>query len=122
METWPDAAYTPFRCAKGSTWEGGVRVPMVIAWPGMIDGGQVSDGIFDFNDILPTVLEMAGASDAVPTDRFIDGMVVSGDAAAIKAKLATHFAAGATHVCIQPVHAKGDIAARDAMLAALADS
>ena len=27
METWPDAAYTPFRCAKGSTWEGGVRVP-----------------------------------------------------------------------------------------------
>ncbi|WP_176849558.1 TIGR03620 family F420-dependent LLM class oxidoreductase [Belnapia rosea] len=56
------------------------------------------------------------------SDRFIDGMVVSGDAAAIKAKLAAHFAAGATHVCIQPVHAKGDIAARDAMLAALADS
>ena len=27
METWPDAAFTPFRCAKGSTWEGGVRVP-----------------------------------------------------------------------------------------------
>ena len=27
METWPDSAYTPFRCAKGSTWEGGVRVP-----------------------------------------------------------------------------------------------
>ena len=27
METWPDSAFTPFRCAKGSTWEGGVRVP-----------------------------------------------------------------------------------------------
>ena len=27
METWPDSAYTPFRSAKGSTWEGGVRVP-----------------------------------------------------------------------------------------------
>jgi probable F420-dependent oxidoreductase len=55
------------------------------------------------------------------SDRFIDGMVVSGDAAAVKAKLAEHFAAGATHLCIQPIHAKGDIAARDAMLAALAD-
>lgn len=74
METWPDAAYTPFRCAKGSTWEGGVRVPMVIAWPGVIEGGQVSDGIFDFNDILPTVMEMAGAGDAIPSDRFIDGI------------------------------------------------
>jgi probable F420-dependent oxidoreductase len=55
------------------------------------------------------------------SDRFIDAMVVSGDAAAVKAKLAEHFAAGATHLCIQPIHAKGDIAARDAMLAALAD-
>ena len=39
METWPDAAYTPFRCAKGSTWEGGVRVPGIVVWPGMIDAG-----------------------------------------------------------------------------------
>ena len=46
METWPDAAYTPFRCAKGSTWEGGVRVPGVFAWPGMIDPGRASDGLF----------------------------------------------------------------------------
>ncbi|HET8931180.1 MAG TPA: sulfatase-like hydrolase/transferase, partial [Acidimicrobiales bacterium] len=72
--TWPDAAYTPFRCAKGSTWEGGVRVPCVVAWPQMIDAGRVSDGIFDFNDILPTVLGLAGATDAVPTDRFVDGI------------------------------------------------
>ncbi len=41
METWPDAAYTPFRCAKGSTWEGGVRVPAVVSWPGMIDAGPI---------------------------------------------------------------------------------
>jgi arylsulfatase len=74
METWPDAAYTPFRCAKGSTWEGGVRVPFVVAWPHMIDADRIDDGIFDFNDILPTVLGLAGAADAVPTDRFIDGI------------------------------------------------
>lgn len=56
------------------------------------------------------------------SDRFIDAMVVSGDAGAVKAKLREHFTAGATHVCIQPVHAEGDVAARDAMLAALADT
>lgn len=74
METWPDAAYTPFRCAKGSTWEGGVRVPFVVAWPGMIEAGRTTDGIFDFNDFLPTVLHLAGADDALPQDRFIDGI------------------------------------------------
>jgi len=74
METWPDAAFTPFRCAKGSTWEGGVRVPMVIAWPGMIEAGRVTDGIFDFNDVLPTVLALAGTPEAIPSDRFIDGI------------------------------------------------
>ena len=56
METWPDAAFTPFRCAKGSTWEGGVRVPGVLSWPGMIEAGRVSDGLFSFTDLLPTVL------------------------------------------------------------------
>ncbi len=54
------------------------------------------------------------------SDRFIDGMVLWGDAATIRRGLAAHFAAGATHVCIQPVHAEGDFAARDATLAALA--
>ena len=34
METWPDAAYTPFRCAKGSTWEGGQRVPGIVVVAG----------------------------------------------------------------------------------------
>jgi probable F420-dependent oxidoreductase len=54
-------------------------------------------------------------------DRFIDAMVLWGDAAAVKRKLRAHFDAGATHVCIQPVYADGDFAARDAMLSALTD-
>jgi len=56
------------------------------------------------------------------SDRFIDAMVLSGDAAAVKAGLQAHFTAGATHVCIQPVTQDGDIAHRDAMIAALADT
>jgi probable F420-dependent oxidoreductase len=56
------------------------------------------------------------------SDRFIDAMCLWGDAAAIKKGLRAHFDAGATHVCLQPVHADGDFAARDRMLAALADT
>jgi arylsulfatase A-like enzyme len=74
MESWPDAAYTPFRCAKGSTWEGGVRVPGIFSWPGMIDPGRRSDGLFSFTDFLPTALEMAGAGASLPADRYTDGV------------------------------------------------
>jgi probable F420-dependent oxidoreductase len=55
-------------------------------------------------------------------DRFIDAMVLWGDADRIKQGLRAHFTAGATHVCLQPVHADGDFAARDRILAALADT
>jgi arylsulfatase len=74
MENWPDAAFTPFRCAKGSTWEGGVRVPGIAVWPGVVEADRASDGLFSFTDLLPTMLTLAGAADRVPTDRFIDGV------------------------------------------------
>jgi probable F420-dependent oxidoreductase len=54
------------------------------------------------------------------SDRFIDAMVLWGDAATIARGLRAHFDAGANHVCIQPVHAEGDTEARDRTLAALA--
>ena len=56
------------------------------------------------------------------SDAFIDAMVLWGTAEQVKAGLREHFAAGATHVAIQPVHAAGDVAARDSLLAALADT
>ena len=56
------------------------------------------------------------------SDRFIDAMCLWGDVETVKKGLRAHFAAGATHVCLQPVHADGDLAARDRMLAALADT
>ena len=74
METWPDAAYSPFRCAKGSTWEGGQRVPGILSWPGTIAPGRASDGLFSQTDLFPTVLELAGAGDRIPADRFVDGV------------------------------------------------
>ncbi|MGI9029994.1 MAG: sulfatase-like hydrolase/transferase, partial [Ilumatobacteraceae bacterium] len=74
MENWPDAGYTPFRSAKGSTWEGGLRVPAIFAWPGMVDAGRATDGLFNFCDLLPTACQLAGVPDAVPTDRYIDGI------------------------------------------------
>jgi probable F420-dependent oxidoreductase len=55
------------------------------------------------------------------SDRFIDAMVLWGDPATIKRGLRAHLEAGATHVCIQPVHAEGDIETRDRTLEALAD-
>lgn len=56
------------------------------------------------------------------SDRFIDAMVLWGDADTVRRGLRAHFSAGATHVCLQPVHADGDFAARDRMLATLADT
>ena len=56
------------------------------------------------------------------SDRFIDAMVLWGDAATVRKGLRAHFDAGATHVCLQPVHADGDFTARDRMLEALADT
>jgi probable F420-dependent oxidoreductase len=54
------------------------------------------------------------------SDKFIDAMVLWGDAETIARGLRAHFDAGANQVCIQPVHAEGDLEARDQTLAALA--
>ena len=56
------------------------------------------------------------------SDHFIDAMVLWGDAPTVKKGLRAHFEAGATHVCLQPLHNDGDFVARDRMLAALADT
>ena len=40
MNTWPDGAMTPFRSEKNTNWEGAFRVPLMVRWPGKIDGGR----------------------------------------------------------------------------------
>jgi len=58
--TWPDGGTSPFYGEKGTTWEGGFRVPTIIRWPGVIDPGTVSNEIFSHEDMMPTILAAAG--------------------------------------------------------------
>lgn len=73
-DSWPDSGYTPFRGAKNTAWEGGVRVPGIAYWKGMISPGRESDGLFDLMDLFNTSLTLAGSADQLPTDRYIDGI------------------------------------------------
>ncbi len=61
----------PFRGRKGSTYEGGMREPAVVRWPGKIAAGQSRDQMVTAMDLLPTFAKLAGAE--VPRDRVIDG-------------------------------------------------
>ena len=63
MNTWPDAAMTPFRGEKNTNWEGGWRVPALVRWPGKIAPGTISNEIMHHMDWLPTFTAMAGNDD-----------------------------------------------------------
>jgi arylsulfatase A-like enzyme len=58
--TFPDGGTTPFKGGKLSTWEGGMRAPCVIRWPGVIKPGTIFNDIFASLDWLPTFVEIAG--------------------------------------------------------------
>lgn len=77
------AVNKPLRGAKGSTWEGGVRVSTIVWWPGKIPADTRTAAITTMFDILPTFAALAGAK--VPGDRKIDGVdqwpVLAGDPA-----------------------------------------
>ena len=60
----------PLRGYKRALYEGGIRVPMIVRWPGRVQAGRVSDQIWAFWDFLPTAAELAGAKP--PAD--IDGI------------------------------------------------
>jgi arylsulfatase len=63
MNTWPDAAWSPFQGEKNTNWEGGWRVPALARWPGKIQAGSVTNEIVHHMDWLPTMLAMAGEPD-----------------------------------------------------------
>ena len=61
--TFPDGGQTPFRAEKGTTWEGGMRVPQMVKWPGSIKPGTVYNDIMSQEDWMPTLLAAAGVED-----------------------------------------------------------
>jgi len=60
---WPDGGYAPYRGEKGTTWEGGVRVPCLVRWPGKIPAGQELNGIQSHEDLYVTLAAAAGLPD-----------------------------------------------------------
>ncbi len=55
------------RGRKGSLYEGGIRAPTIVRWQGHIQPGTTTDRVSGFEDWLPTILELIGASDATPS-------------------------------------------------------
>ncbi|GAB4138614.1 MAG: sulfatase-like hydrolase/transferase [Planctomycetaceae bacterium] len=67
----PHGSAGPLRDKKGSVYEGGIRVPGIIRWPGHVNAGTVSDEPVSGVDLLPTLCEVTGISP--PRDRTLDG-------------------------------------------------
>ena len=65
----------PLRERKGTTWEGGQRVPCIVRWPGRVPAGTETSEIATAMDLYPTLARLGGAD--VPADRTIDGRDIS---------------------------------------------
>jgi arylsulfatase len=72
----PDGGYAPYRGEKGTTWEGGVRVPMLVKWPGHIPAGRVGNGIQSHEDLYVTLAAAAGLPDI--KENLLDGVKMGG--------------------------------------------
>jgi len=63
--TWPDGGITPFHGEKGTTWEGGMRVPCVVRWPGTVKPGTRYNNLMAHEDWIPTFMAAMGEPDIV---------------------------------------------------------
>ncbi len=70
--TWPDGGMTPFKAGKGTSYEGGFRVPAIIRWPGHVKPGSVENGIISGLDWFPTLVHAAGNPDI--TNQLLKGV------------------------------------------------
>jgi len=74
-DSFPDIGYQPWRGGKGTTWEGGVRVPAIAYWPGMIEPGQETNGLIDLTDLYMVSLRLGGGLDnQLPKKLYFDGI------------------------------------------------
>ena len=69
---------TLYAGGKGDYTEGGVRVPAIAWWPGVIDSGQIVGDIIHVTDLFTTFARLGGGTDEIPTDRIIDGVDQTG--------------------------------------------
>jgi arylsulfatase A-like enzyme len=72
--SWPDGGNHPFRGEKGTTYEGGFRVPLVVRWHGVIKAGSIINDIIAGEDWMPTFLAAAGDPDV--KEKLLTGMKV----------------------------------------------
>jgi arylsulfatase A-like enzyme len=72
--SWPDGGNSPFRGEKGTTYEGGFRVPLLVKWPGTIKPGVIINEIMANEDWMPTLLAAAG--DPNVKEKLLQGMQV----------------------------------------------
>jgi arylsulfatase A-like enzyme len=63
--TWPDGGITPFHGEKGTTWEGGMRVPCMVRWPGTVKPGTRYNNLMAHEDWIPTFMAAIGEPDIV---------------------------------------------------------
>ena len=89
---WYQGSPGRLRGRKGSTWEGGVRVPFLARWPGRIPKGRVSSALTSMMDVVPTFLKLAGAA---PPAKPLDGIdiwpVLSGARQELERKAILYF-------------------------------
>ncbi len=69
---WPATSNAPLRAGKGHLYEGGIRVPLLVRWPGVVKPGRVCSTPVRTEDLFPTLAEIAGAE--LPKDRELDGV------------------------------------------------
>ena len=76
--TFPDGGTTPFKGGKLTTWEGGMRAPLLVRWPGVIRPGTVKNDIFAALDWLPTLVNIAGGRQGRCAEQADHGRQLSG--------------------------------------------
>ena len=76
--SWPHGGTTPFRGEKMTTYEGGVRVPSLIRWPGVLPEGAVLNGIQGHQDMFTSLAAAAGIEDVVAAVREENGQIIDG--------------------------------------------
>ena len=74
QSTWPHAGTTMFRGEKMTTWEGGLRAPFLVRWPGHIPAGLIRNGISAHEDILPTLMAAVGDDNII--DELLEGKTI----------------------------------------------